>query len=140
MILHSFEINKTAISISYEVKELSKGELQKKIPMLAKDTSNLMQVFTQTGISKIKNQLQKQGGSIDFDTVFIRKIHDTLAHLMPFFISTKCYHRITESSRKIKTAACSFSAQKPVLCFKVTKSNDHLQYLLAFNYLKEYTP
>ncbi len=138
VILHSFEINKSAAAISYEVKELNSAELKKKAPKLPKEIKNSLQVFTQTGIQNIKNQLPalsaKQRGTADLDTIFLRKMHETIAHLMPFFFSVKWYHRITESSNRLKTTPCSFSAQKPIPRFKAQKNNNELQIMVGIQW------
>jgi len=135
IVFESFEVIKSAKSISYDIRELNSSELKRSFGALDKPAKDLLLVFTKGNMADLKARFialhAKQRAGVAFDvyykTALLTELHRTVYQLRPFLAAIKCYHKIKDKSGTFRTAPFTFIEQRPVLHFEVTKPAKSLQ-------------
>jgi SNF2 family DNA or RNA helicase len=128
--IESLHISRDKKGISITNVEPDAGELRKHFPDLPKPARDALVFFTKQQVIETRQAIERLSGAgadkTVISTAMLRKAHEKMTQLKPFFASVKWHHKTKQANGNFKTEQCQLSTFRPVLRFDVIKQDQQL--------------
>ncbi|NCT76623.1 MAG: DEAD/DEAH box helicase family protein [Chitinophagaceae bacterium] len=126
LFIESLHVEKTAKGIMLDNRELDGSEIRKHFADLPKPARDSLSHFSKASLLTIRQAISKAeatGAAEEEKQAFrkkaiLRKLHEQLLQLKPFFDLVKWHHKVKQENGNFKTSPCIFSTFRPSLRFE----------------------